>query len=407
MNLRTIFFVIAAAVSLGVQLALIPIVGMGPGFEAVSIGRSLALHGTFSDPFDEPTGPTAHLAPVYPLLLAGVYRLTPDEEHFRVVMLGLTLLAHLLNVWLLFRLARELFRDPWIARVALGLGLVAPLYQVIPTWESIWLSCGAMGFWLLARRRRVVVSGVFGGLLLLLNPAMIFVVLPVAIYEWKQVKLVSEFALILLVVITPWELRNYGVFHELFFVRDNLGLELDVYNNDCETYGTAGCAPHPVSSAAERTAIRGMGEAAYNQMRMGRALAWIGSHAGGELGLILRRAITFWFPVSAHAPFGWSITVLTAVSLWGFRLMWHDRATAVAPMIAISVLYPLVYYLVRFDLRYRYPILWIAVIASAYAITAETARLRACLRAGPGPCGRGESPIPAHRGRSSPPDPPR
>src|SRR5579885_683465 len=42
--------------------------------EAANIGRSLALGKGFSSPYARDTGPTAILAPVYPLLVAGVFR---------------------------------------------------------------------------------------------------------------------------------------------------------------------------------------------------------------------------------------------------------------------------------------------------------------------------------------------
>jgi len=45
------------------------------GSEAVLVSRSLATHGTFADPFATmKTGPTAHVAPVYPFLYSLVLR---------------------------------------------------------------------------------------------------------------------------------------------------------------------------------------------------------------------------------------------------------------------------------------------------------------------------------------------
>jgi asparagine N-glycosylation enzyme membrane subunit Stt3 len=44
------------------------------GFETGRIAKSLAEGGGFESPFHGPTGPTAWLAPVYPLLLAGIFK---------------------------------------------------------------------------------------------------------------------------------------------------------------------------------------------------------------------------------------------------------------------------------------------------------------------------------------------
>src|SRR5579863_7954673 len=43
--------------------------------EMENIARSLALHGTFADPYLLPSGPTAHTAPGYPILLGLIFLL--------------------------------------------------------------------------------------------------------------------------------------------------------------------------------------------------------------------------------------------------------------------------------------------------------------------------------------------
>src|ERR1700683_3006570 len=45
------------------------------GYESGRIARSLAVGDGFSSPMPFPTGPTAHLAPFYPLLLSLIFRL--------------------------------------------------------------------------------------------------------------------------------------------------------------------------------------------------------------------------------------------------------------------------------------------------------------------------------------------
>jgi hypothetical protein len=366
---QVVLVLMAACGSLAMQLRYIPVVGMGRGFEAVSIANSLATHGTFADPFDGPSGPTAHLAPAYPLLLAAIQRLSPDAGTFRSAALGLTALLHVLQVLLLFVLAGELFPDRRTPLVTAALVLAVPLYQVIPPWETMWISCGVLAFWLLARRRRVVAGGILGGVLLLFNPSPLAILLPIAVAEWRQVRPVAVFLLLAGLVVVPWQVRNYLTFHELFFVRDNLGLELDVYNNDCEAFGASACVPHPVYSADERQAVGRMGETHYNRLRFRRAMAWFASHPGEALALTGKRMASFWFPVEAVRPFGSCIAALTAAAGWGFWRLWRDRHPAAAPMLAIAAVYPPVYYLVRFDLRYRYPILWLSILLAAYGIS--------------------------------------
>ena len=359
---------LAALISLAIQLVLIPMVGMGPGFESVSLAKTLATRGEFADPFDGPTGPTAHLAPAFPFLLASVYRATANEEQFRIVTLLLTILFHLLNVLLLYLLARDLFPGTLPRSSILAIALVTPLYQVIPAEDAIYVSTGVLAFWLLCHRKKLVLSGLLGGIMLLFNPSLFLVFIPVAAYEWRSWKSVGLFLAILLLVVSPWEARDYRVFHRLFFIRDNLGLELDVYNNDCEDTAVTGCTPHPIQSAAERAKIQAMGEASYNAMRMRHAIGWFASHPARAATLVAQRVAGYWFPVSAAKPFGYAISVVTGLSILGLWFLWRDRAPVLWPMVAIFLIYPLVYYLVRFDLRYRYSILWLSIIAAGYGI---------------------------------------
>src|SRR3954451_9648897 len=46
----------------------------GYGWEMGRIAKSLAEGNGFADPFEKPTGPTAWQPPVYPTLMAGVYK---------------------------------------------------------------------------------------------------------------------------------------------------------------------------------------------------------------------------------------------------------------------------------------------------------------------------------------------
>jgi hypothetical protein len=366
--IQCVLVLLAAFCSIAVQVKYNPIVGMGPGFESVAVARSLATKGNFADPFGPPTGATAHLAPLWPFMLAGIYRVAGGERYFGLCTLLLFILVHLLNVLMMFLLAHGLFRDRLSQYCTVAVLLFAPLYQVVPAYEFEYGSVGLLGFWMLARRGRIVVCGLLGGLLLLLSPSLLAILVPIAVYEWRRVKSISVFLILAFLVITPWAIRNHRVFHQTFFIRDNLGLELDVYNNDCEAYGTGQCSPHPNGSAAECAKIREMGEVAYNNMRMRNVMHWFKAHPGAALRLTARRLVGFWFPVSAVAPFGKAIALITAVSLLGFWHLLRTRRTVVWPMLAILALYPPIYYLVRFDLRYRYSVLWVSILAAGYGV---------------------------------------
>ena len=61
--------------------------------ESQSIAESLARTGQFANPFRTPTGPTAHLAPAHPLLLAGLMTLFPNDSSYETAKQVLSSLA--------------------------------------------------------------------------------------------------------------------------------------------------------------------------------------------------------------------------------------------------------------------------------------------------------------------------
>src|SRR5258707_8832469 len=92
-------FFMASLFSGIVYLLLSPLSGIGPGPESLNLARSLASHGTFADPYHAmPTGYSAHLAPLYPLLLAAVLRLFGGTVIFSVVFVAWHLVAPALMV---------------------------------------------------------------------------------------------------------------------------------------------------------------------------------------------------------------------------------------------------------------------------------------------------------------------
>src|SRR5262245_10994305 len=74
------------------------------------VGRSLVRGQGWTDAFGRGTGPTAHLAPLYPLFLSGVYRLAGTYETMtgRWTQCGVSIALATLALLLLPALARKL-----------------------------------------------------------------------------------------------------------------------------------------------------------------------------------------------------------------------------------------------------------------------------------------------------------
>ena len=93
------------------------------GTETTRIAASIANGQGFSSPFAQPTGPSAWEPPVYPYLLAGIFRVFGVfTESSYWVAVSVNIVMHALTCLLLYRVAGEVFgpRVGWYSACALG-----------------------------------------------------------------------------------------------------------------------------------------------------------------------------------------------------------------------------------------------------------------------------------------------
>jgi hypothetical protein len=188
-----------------------------------------------------------------------------------------------------------------------------------------------------------------------------------------------------ILIVAPWIVRNWVVFHRPVFIRDNFGLELSVSNNDCanalfEVNDQNGCwaQTHPNYNYAEAQKVREMGEAEYNRMKLREAVGWIRGDPTRFADLTAQRFIAFWLPPHSlnkgngmiWRPFG--VQLFTLLSLPGLFLMWRNSRGAAYVVGLWLVFFPLIYYFIQFMDRYRYPIFWASFLAGSYFITEVT-----------------------------------
>lgn len=170
----------------------------------------------------------------------------------------------------------------------------------------------------------------------------------------------------IVVVVTPYTVRNVRVMHGRFLMRDNLGIEVDVSNNDHarawvkdnEETGH-GMDDHPFINTAEALRVREMGEVAYNAARLQHAKVWVFAHPARFARLVLQRAIYLVFPVSVR----WYQRVLGAIVsilfMAGTATLSRAGASRSVALIAGAIAgYGMIYLLVQYDLRYAYPMIF-------------------------------------------------
>jgi hypothetical protein len=176
-------------------------------------------------------------------------------------------------------------------------------------------------------------------------------------------------------IVSPWMIRNYLVFHRIVPVRDNFGLELSASNNDCARFiADASCFAkvHANSNIDEARKVLAYGEPKYNDLKLREALYWIKTHPARFFRLFALRVAAFWMPASegrSNRPERiaiYGLTLLSAAGLW--ILYQRDSRSAAVCMFCLG-LFPLVYYINLSVLRHRYPILWLTFLLGAFPIT--------------------------------------
>ncbi len=388
-------------------LTLIPEDALQPSgdWELDAIAMSVVESGQFANPYIEPTGPTAHLAPVPPFMLALIYKI-----------FGITMLGGLVG-WLV----RMIFQSaiwgllPWIGeRLGIGwkAGLTAGLAGALwPQWlahgealasvllgllvvaiVSRWDTVGRQSAARRSTAPRPTASLLLGaafGFSFHLQPVFLVVLLGYLAFEvwyrsdrarWGSAGLVLLGAL---VVSIPWGIRNYRAFDAVLFVRSNFGLELRMGNHEGATANIDDphfndWPPHPRTHASETRKIRDLGEVAYMRQSGREAVAWIRSSPGDFARLTAQRVRYFWLgalddPVMALA----FVTLAGLAALGVVRVLRGLPAPHAAALLIPLLTYPLVYYLVPWQHRYRFPIEWILfLLAGAALYWGSSGRLR-------------------------------
>ena len=376
---------------------------IGPDFsETWHLADNLRTNGHFANPFGPlDTGPSAHLAPAFPVFLAlltslfGVHSVGAFAYKFTAVLAVSFLLA-------LLPLVGRLLGMGVLTGVLAACIWLAAKPPLFPAWEAhyagLLIAIASCCF------RRLIGStaphlgvtlmlGFLVGLLTLLSPTCIPVFLCwlfwLGLSRKASLFRAPAVALIILptMMVSPWIVRNYLVFDRIILVRDNLGLELSVSNNDCAAFGVrvqidSGCFQkvHPNGNMVEAAKVLAMGEARYNELRLHEAGHWITGNSHRFMSLCIQRLVAFWLPHDSEnlsreifqpgrRAERYSIYLMTFLSIVG---LWVTARRDVKSATVCSIwlwVYPTIYYFVQFEDRYRYPIMWVTFLLGAVPLS--------------------------------------
>jgi 4-amino-4-deoxy-L-arabinose transferase-like glycosyltransferase len=366
------------------------------GYELGKVAYSIANGHGFSNPYWLDTGSTAMITPVFPYLMSAVFWMFGAyTKAAALVVLSFNSLVSALTCIPIVFLARNSFG----LRTAVG---------AVWTWAffpyAIYFSASSMWYhsliallltlllWIasyLESQTRLWMWAGFGflwGFAALTTP-VVLAVLPF-LGGWvcyrrhgtgrKWMLPAVTAALALFATVAPWLLRNYEVFRQPVFLKDNFWMEVCIGNLGNASHWWNDSA-HPAGSNAELTAFRQLGELGYMQRERRQALDFIRNHPGIYLWRSIRRVIYMWTgfwsvsPEYLHEePLDLANTffcsIFTALALTGLYKALSSSRAAAMPYALTLFAFPVVYYLTHSEISYRLPIEPELVILASFTV---------------------------------------
>jgi hypothetical protein len=365
------------------------------GLEEGRVAWSLATGKGFFGPFPGYETVTAWLAPVYPFLWAiciKVWHLNSE---------ALILLSQTMNCafsaatcWPIFAIGKKVFGErvglasAWVW-VFLPYAILMPLEW---TWDQ---SLAALILALIVdatlglRESMSPLSwsayGLLWGLAALVNPALCgllpFLLGWLIFQRWRggvvSSALYARVAVMFVLAVLPWTIRNYYAVDGWVFVKSNFGLELWIGNHPASYTREL----HPMFSMQERYRLIMEGEADYGRGKQRLAVAYIKAHPREFIKKSWNRILDTWSAREDSWVDGWIAALhLSRVDIWacsafsvisfaGLLLALRAIGLDSLPLAICLVLFPIPYYITHTALRYRHPIDPLMTIFAVYAIS--------------------------------------
>jgi len=351
--------------------------------EVGNVAAALAAGKGFCCVFRQPTGPTAWVAPVYPLLVAGIFKIFGTftlAAFYGSVLLNCCFSA--LVCFPLFRIGQQVGGPP-VATLSAWLWAVFPSGIILP-YAWIWdtsLSALLAALLLLFtvklpesfRPRDYALYWALWSLTLLTNPSLA-ALLPFLLAwiffseagtlasRWKR--LAVTIAAIMFCCL-PWTLRNYRAFQRLVPIRSNFSYEFWSGNNDL--FDPNSRAVHRITRYEQAHLYATLGETAFVDDKWQKAKTFVATHPRLYLRLCSQRIIATWFGTEspledfrhsdsrlARFLILWNAFSLLAMLVGLIRLA-LKRSPYLFPVASLPLIFPIPFYLAHTSLRHRHP----------------------------------------------------
>jgi 4-amino-4-deoxy-L-arabinose transferase-like glycosyltransferase len=385
------------------------------GYEMARVARSLVTGHGYADPFSGHTGPTAWVPPLYPFLIAAVFKLTGIYTAASAwILLTLNSVFSAATAICIYQIADRCYNR----KVALWSAWIWALYPASmqyatrSVWETSLTTFLFAAVLALAIKLRGIPSSeittigdrpnqdqhqttnqwlLFGFLwgLIALSNSTLLLFLPVCgiwlLLNSSAKPAIGKAALaavVFLAVIAPWMIRNYRAFHALIPFRSNFGAELYAGNNPAAYGFRYGVLIGLPAKDPQHQLYARLGELAYTHQRGELAKAWIRNHPAQFATLSLKRFYFFWASVPHPATKRWFSDAIRQIdysfasiaALLGLALSLKRRTPAAGLFLSAFILLPLTYYFVTVEARFRHPLEPLIVILTVFLFQSATPR---------------------------------
>jgi len=385
---------------------LAPFPGSSPyGGETGAVAAAIASGRGFSSPLPKlSTGPTAWLTPVYPYLVAGIFRLFGIFTYKSMVWIRvLNIVFSALTCWPICVAGRIGFGKR-VGTASAWLWAVLPdaiFYPVVWVWDTAltglcMTALFAATLKLRGSRRLWAWTG-YGALWAfsaMVNPSVLSMLPFLALWAiWplrdqlrQATKLAVAASLIFVAGIVPWSIRNYVVFHKFIPLRSNFGLELWLSNSP-EVPDTFAGYLHPTEDPKEADKYKRMTEIPYMEEKQSEALAFMRTHPRDTTRFFFRRFADNWLGVWDAPADLWrfmppfmKVTLIwnclfSLLSFVGALFAYRARSEAAMPFASVMLMFPVVFYVTHTSGRYRYPMDPMMAILAVFAFAYPLAEL--------------------------------
>lgn len=360
------------------------------GYEMGRIAHSLVTGHGYGNPFWGLSGPTAWEPPLYPWLLAGIFKVFGDYSPLSAwVTLALNCVFGAFTLPAVWRIARRCFSR----KVAVWATWIWALYPAALQYDERWvweMSLTCMLFaWVLALALRMrgigepgearaegatpgrwALFAVLWALIAFSNPSLQLFLPACGLWilwgspRWKrQLAYGTMAAVIFLGCLAPWVYRNWVVFHHFIPVRSDFGFEFFDGNGPGST-GMIREYDQPFQDPVQMRKYRQMGEIAWMQWHMQETKAYLARHPGHFWRLTPKRIYMYWAGVPAAASPKWwadlgrslNFEFTSLAGLFGLALALRRKAAGRWLFFWAFALLPVTYYLITVHARFRHPL---------------------------------------------------